>query len=176
MYCIEWDTGTGVRKRGKEQSDSAAEARRLGDDGDPRTRLEMKIGGTRRAELGGGWSTQSFSEIFEICGLLSSLLKYLSQGKMLRLALAEMSKSHRDVLLPSGWSGPLCMLLAALPWEEAARHGDAARRHYESARRHRTRLQCRHGSDLSAGGKGCNKKRIGRRSKEWGLRLATWYD
>ena len=59
------------------------------------------VGRTRCAELGGGWSTQS-SEIF---GLLSSLLKYLSQGKTLRPALAEKSKKHRDMCLPSGWSG-----------------------------------------------------------------------
>ena len=63
-------------------------------------------------ELGGGWNTQSFSEIF---GLLSSLLKYCSQGKTLRLALAEKSKNQRDTFLPSGWSGPLCMSLTALP-------------------------------------------------------------
>ena len=47
--------------------------------------------------------TQSFSEIF---GLLSSLLKTNMQGKTLRPALAEKSKHHRDVCLPSGWSGP----------------------------------------------------------------------
>ena len=70
------------------------------------------LGGTRRAELGGGWSTQSFSVIF---GLLSSLLKYFSQGKTLRPALAEKSKHHRDICLPFGWSGPRCMSLTALP-------------------------------------------------------------
>ena len=54
------------------------------------------LGGTRCAELGGGWSTQSFSEIF---GLPSSLLKYVSQGKTSRPALAEqlLSQMFLDV-------------------------------------------------------------------------------
>ena len=70
-------------------------------------KTDMKdLGGARCAELGGGWSTQSFSEIF---GLLSSLLKYLSQRKAFRPALAEKSKDHRDMCLPSEWSGPLCI-------------------------------------------------------------------
>ena len=72
------------------------------------------VGGARCAELGGCWSTQSFSEMF---GLLSSLLKCRSQGKTIRPALAEKSKSHRNVCSPSGWSGPLCMSLTALPRE-----------------------------------------------------------
>ena len=59
-----------------------------------------------------GWSIQSFSEIF---GPLSSLLEYCSQGKTLRPALTEKSKSHRDIVLPSGWSGPLFMSPTALP-------------------------------------------------------------
>ena len=69
-----------------------------------RAALRGLLGGTGCAELGGGWSSQSLSEIF---GLLSALLKHSSQGKTLRPTLAEKSKHHPDIFLPSGWSGPL---------------------------------------------------------------------
>ena len=68
------------------------------------------IGGMRCAELGGGWSAQSFSEMF---GIPSPLLNETSYWKT--SALAEKSKNHRDICLTSGWSGPLCMSLTALP-------------------------------------------------------------
>ena len=49
----------------------------------------------------------------EICGLLSSLLKYCSQGKTLRPALAEKSKHHRDmyVRLLGGLAPSACLTL-----------------------------------------------------------------
>ena len=53
---------------------------------------------------------------------------------MLRPALAEKSKNHRDVCSPCGWSGPICMSLAALfPNSRSRATAQGRRQHVDSA-------------------------------------------
>ena len=70
------------------------------------------LGGTRCTELGGGWSTQSFSETF---GFLSSPLNICHKGERQDLLWLRSPKVAEIYVCLLGGRGPLCVSLAALP-------------------------------------------------------------
>ena len=102
-------------------------------------------------------------------GLLSSLLNDISQGTTLRPAPTEKSKSHLDISLPSGWSGPFhgSALLFPNDLPLVVRGADRRRERAETeagilgCRQIATRLGCPAGFTTGAAAKVRNVDRLG---------------